>query len=408
MKRAISYGRQTIDEEDVKAVISALTSEKITQGPLVEEFEKELAQRTGAAHAVVCSNGTAALHLACLAAGVGKGDAVVTSPLTFLASSNAALYTGATPIFADIDPLTYNIDPSEVEKKISFNSNVKALIPVHFAGLPCDMERLHKIASKRNLAVIEDACHALGAEWRGSDGRWNRVGACTHSDMTVFSFHPVKSITTGEGGAVTTNDSRLYERLKTLRSHGVTRKKSELLNGDDSPWYYEMQELGFNYRLSDIQSALGISQLKKLDGFMRRRDEIAAVYAAAFSKYPFIKTPPDFQGLKSARHLYPLTIEFDDVGVSRKDLFALMCNIGINLQVHYIPVHLQPYYRKRFGYAPGDFPKAEAFYSREVSLPIYPLLTDEEAGAVTAAMVSTLACASAKRGAAGKAERACF
>ncbi|MBI5468986.1 MAG: UDP-4-amino-4,6-dideoxy-N-acetyl-beta-L-altrosamine transaminase [Deltaproteobacteria bacterium] len=397
MNRAISYGRQTIDEEDVKAVVRALTSEKITQGPLVEEFEDALTRQTGARYAIVCANGTAALHLACLAAGIGKGDGVVTSPITFLASSNAALYTGATPVFADIDPVTFNIDPAEVEKKLSFNSNVKALIPVHFAGLPCAMERISGIASRKGLTVIEDACHALGAEWKASDGKWRKVGACTHSDMTVFSFHPVKSITTAEGGAVTTNDERLYERLKTLRSHGVTRKKSELVNGDDSPWYYEMQELGFNYRLSDIQSALGTSQLKKLDGFIRRRNEIALLYSASLSKYPFIKTPQALSGVKSAHHLYPLTVEFGEIGVSRKELFMLMRNIGINLQVHYIPVHLQPYYRKVFGYRPGDFPKAEAFYSKEVSLPIYPLLTDEEAGAVTAAIVSALACASARR-----------
>ncbi|HXI10059.1 MAG TPA: UDP-4-amino-4,6-dideoxy-N-acetyl-beta-L-altrosamine transaminase [Thermodesulfobacteriota bacterium] len=408
MSRAISYGRQTIDGDDVEAVVRALTSEKITQGPLVEEFESELSRRTGARYAVACSSGTAALHLAYLAAGVGNGDGVVTSPITFLASANAAIYAGATPLFADIDPATSNIDPQEVEKTLSFNSNIKTLVPVHFAGLACDMESISRIASARGLTVIEDACHALGAEWKTGDGRWVKVGACTHSDMTVFSFHPVKSITTAEGGAVTTNDERLYRRLKTLRSHGVTREKTELVHGEGSPWYYEMHELGFNYRLSDIQSALGISQLKKLDNFMRRRSEIAAIYSTALSKYPFIKTPFEGPGTKSARHLYPITVEFGEIGVSRKELFELMSNIGINLQVHYIPVHLQPYYRKKFGYRPGDFPKAEAFYTKEVSLPIYPLLTDEEAGAVTAALISTLGCASAKTGSRRAVDRACL
>ncbi|MBI5588135.1 MAG: UDP-4-amino-4,6-dideoxy-N-acetyl-beta-L-altrosamine transaminase [Deltaproteobacteria bacterium] len=397
MNRAISYGRQTIDEDDVRAVVNALTSEMLTQGPLVEEFEEALASHTGARYAVVCSNGTAALHIACLAAGLGKGDGVITSPNTFLASSNAPVYTGATPIFADIDPATNNIDPAEVEKKLSYNSNVKAIIPVHFAGVPCDMERISAIAKDKGLTIIEDACHALGAERRGSDGKWKKVGSCAHSDMTVFSFHPVKSITTGEGGAITTNDKRLYERLKTLRSHGVTKKTDDFVNGEDSPWYYEMQELGFNYRLSDIQSALGISQLKKLGRFIKRRKEIAGLYSATLEKYPFIKIPTVSDCIRSAHHLYPVSIEFDEIGVSKKEWFRLMRKIGINLQVHYIPVHLQPYYRQSFGYRPGDFPKAESFYYKEVSLPIYPLLTDEDVGTVTAALISTLACVSARK-----------
>lgn len=408
MNRPISYGRQTIDEDDVRAVVNALTSEMLTQGPLVEEFEEALASRTGAGYAVVCSNGTAALHMACLAAGLGKGDGVITSPNTFLASSNAPVYTGATPIFADIDPATNNIDPAEVEKKLSCNSNVKAIIPVHFAGVPCDMERISAVARGKGLTVIEDACHALGAERRESDGKWKKVGSCAHSDMTVFSFHPVKSITTGEGGAITTNDRRIYERLKVLRSHGVTKKADDFVNGDDSPWYYEMQELGFNYRLSDIQAALGISQLKKLGRFIKRRKEIAGIYSATLEKYPFIKTQSVSDCVRSAHHLYPLSIEFDEIGVSKKEWFRLMRSIGINLQVHYIPVHLQPYYMKMFGYRPGDFPRAESLYSKEVSLPIYPLLTDEDVGTVTAALISTLACVSAMKPGDDKNDCACL
>lgn len=395
-KRAISYGRQTIEADDVEAVVKALGSGMLTQGPLVEEFERKLAAYTGAKYAVVCSNGTAALHLACKAAGLGPGDKVLTSPLTFLASANAALYVGARPDFVDIESETFNIDPVEVEKKVKASPSVKALIPVHFAGSPCDMERLGRIARERNLIVIEDACHALGASWTDSKGTVRKVGSSSHSDMTVFSFHPVKSITTGEGGAVTTNSRKLYERLLSLRTHGTVKDSARLFNPEGLPWYYEMQDLGFNYRLTDLQCALGVSQLKKLDRFIARRSELASLYGRLLSKYPFIKTPAVQPGRESAWHLFPVLIDFSGLGASRKDLFELMSAIGINLQVHYIPVHIQPYYRG-MGFKPGDFPKAERFYDEEVSLPIYPLLSDEEAGAVVEALLSTLACASSNR-----------
>ncbi|CAG1065599.1 perosamine synthetase [uncultured bacterium] len=395
-KRAISYGRQTIEADDVEAVVKALGSGMLTQGPLVEEFERKLAAYTGAKYAVVCSNGTAALHLACKAAGLGPGDKVLTSPLTFLASANAALYVGARPDFVDIESETFNIDPAEVEKKVKACPSVKALIPVHFAGLPCGMETLGRIARERNLIVIEDACHALGASWTDSKGTVRKVGSSSHSDMTVFSFHPVKSITTGEGGAITTNSRKLYDRLLSLRTHGTVKDSARLFNPEGLPWYYEMQDLGFNYRLTDLQCALGVSQLKKLDRFIARRAELASLYSRLLSKYPFIKTPEVQPGRDSAWHLLPVRIDFGGLGASRKDLFELMSAIGINLQVHYIPVHLQPYYRG-LGFKPGDFPKAEKFYEEEVSLPIYPLLSDEEAGAVVEALLSTLACASSNR-----------
>ncbi|OGP21340.1 MAG: UDP-4-amino-4,6-dideoxy-N-acetyl-beta-L-altrosamine transaminase [Deltaproteobacteria bacterium GWA2_55_10] len=390
-KKAIFYGQQTIDETDIAAVVDAIRSGMLTQGPLVEAFEKALADYTGAKYALVCSNGTAALHLACKAIGLGEGDKALTSPITFLASANAALYVGAIPEFADIDSDTFNIDPNEIEKKIKYNRAIKALIPVHFAGMPCEMERIRAIAKSRGLMVIEDACHALGAEWTDSEGRVNRVGSCSHSDLTILSFHPVKSITTAEGGAITTNNMDLYERLKTLRSHGVVKDASRFKNASQGPWYHEMQDLGFNYRLSDIQCALGISQIKKLDCFIERRARIAALYGRLFSKYPFIKTPIDFENAKSAWHLYPIGIDFDGLGIRKEELFGLMSEIGINLQVHYIPVHMQPYYRG-LGFKAGRFPKAEKFYKEEVSLPIYPLLTDEEAGTVAEALVSTIAC----------------
>lgn len=388
-KRAVSYGRQTIEEDDIRAVEAALRSEMLTQGPLSAAFEEAITACTGAKYAVVCSNGTAALHIAMLAAGVGKGDEVVTSPMTFLASANSAVYAGAKPVFADVDENTANISPAEIERALRYHPSLKAIVPVHYSGLPAEMEEIKKISAKNGLIVIEDACHALGASWQDSKGVWHRVGGCSHSDMTVFSFHPVKSITTGEGGAVTTNDPKLYERLKALRSHGVV--KGAPFVKDTSPWYYEMQELGFNYRLTDIQCALGISQIKKLESFIGKREEAARRYTNILSKYPFIKTPSRPPGKKSAWHLYPVRIAFDNINATRKGLFEKMRAIGINLQVHYIPVHLQPYYKRNFGFKEGDFPRAERFYSEEVSLPIYPTLTEEEAGAVTEGLISTLA-----------------
>lgn len=390
-KTAISYGRQTIDLSDIEAVAKSLDG-MLTQGPLVEAFESEIAGYTGARYAVVCSNGTAALHLAMKAAGLGEGHKAVTSPITFLASANAALYAGARPDFADIEADGMNLDPESLRRKAAKDRAVKAVVPVHFAGVPCRMEEIREAAIKHGLIVIEDACHALGAGWTDSKGMVRKVGSCSHSDMTVFSFHPVKSITTGEGGAVTTNDPALYEKLKTLRSHGVVKDPARLSKAE-GPWYYEMQDLGFNYRLPDINCALGISQLKKLDRFIERRAGIAALYDRLFSKYPFVRPPSAPEGARSAWHLYPVRIPFSELGVERKDLFRLMSEIGIGLQVHYIPVHTQPYYRA-MGFKPGDFPRALRFYAEEVSLPIYPLLSDEEAGAVAEGLLSSLACLS--------------
>ncbi|MBE7414808.1 MAG: UDP-4-amino-4,6-dideoxy-N-acetyl-beta-L-altrosamine transaminase [Deltaproteobacteria bacterium] len=392
-KTAISYGRQTIDLSDIEAVARSLEG-MLTQGPLVEAFEAEIAGYTGAKYAVVCSNGTAALHLAMKAAGLGEGQKAVTSPITFLASANAALYAGARPDFADIEADGMNLDPESLRRKAAKDRAVKAVVPVHFAGTPCRMEEIREVALKYGLIVIEDACHALGAEWTDSSGRVRRVGSCSHSDMTIFSFHPVKSITTGEGGAITTNDPALYGKLKTLRSHGVVKDPARL-SKSEGPWYYEMQDLGFNYRLPDINCALGISQLKKLDRFIAKRAGIAALYDRLFSKYQFVRPPSVPGGMRSAWHLYPARIPFSELGVERKDLFRLMSEIGIGLQVHYIPVHTQPYY-KAMGFKPGDFPRALRFYAEEVSLPIYPLLSDEEAGAVAEGLLSSLACLSAQ------------
>lgn len=381
----ISYSRQTIEHDDIAAIVDSVNSGWLTQGFHVEAFEDAIAKYCGSKYAVVCCNGTAALHLAYLALGIGKGDAIITSPITFAATSNAALYVEARPYFSDIDPDTRNIDPSQILHLTSHISHLKAIAPVHFAGLPCDMEAIARIAKKNNLLIIEDACHALGAKWKDKKGKWHKVGDCSHSQATVFSFHPVKSIATGEGGAITTNNKDIYKRLKLLRSHGITKEQEKFINKDSAfsaqdpnPWYYEMHELGFNYRLTDIQCALGISQMKKLGRFIKRRNEIAKVYDKLLKDHPYIKLPVCKEGVYSAYHLYPVEISFDKIGITRNEFFKSMAKKDINLQVHYIPVHLQPYYQKRFGFKKGDFPIAEAYYKRAVSLPIYPLLTDKD------------------------------
>lgn len=375
----IPYGKQWIDEDDIQAVTAVLRSDWLTQGPKIREFEVKLAETCGSKYAVAVSNGTAALHLACLAAGIGYDDEVITSPITFVASANCALYVGATPVFADINADSYNIDPAEIARKISLKT--RALIPVHFAGLPCDMEAIHRIACANKLVVIEDACHALGAEYETGD-RWVKVGACLHSDMVVFSFHAVKHITTGEGGAVLTNNSEYYEKLLLLRSHGITKDRDKFFNRSSNanscawPWYYEMQELGFNYRTTDIQSALGLSQLNKLDAFVNRRRTIADKYNEVFRDIPCVKIPLEDGTRKSALHLYVLQIDFKLLGKSRSEVMEELRSKGIGTQVHYIPVPFQPYYSNRFAFKEGAYPVAEKYYEKSLSLPLYPGMND--------------------------------
>lgn len=383
----IPYSRQHIDEDDIQAVVAVLHSDWITQGPKIAAFEKKVADYCGAKYAAAVSSGTAALHLACLAAGVCDGDEVITSPITFVASANCALYVGARPIFADIRPDTYCIDVNEIEKKIT--RKTKAIIPVDFAGHPCDMDEINAIAKENRLIVIEDAAHSLGAEYRG-----RKVGSL--ADITIFSFHPVKHITTGEGGMIVTDNKEYYERLTLLRSHGITRDPDKFINKEDSfsltsdyplpltrsPWYYEMQELGFNYRMTDFQCALGISQMNKLCGFVRRRREIAATYDDAFGGLDNIITPVELSGCRSSYHLYPVQIKSRE----RNKVFIELREKGIGVNVHYIPVHFQPYYRKAFAYREGDFPNAEGYYERGISLPIHQGMTDEEVGYVIKAV----------------------
>lgn len=384
----IPYGRQSIDDADIEAVVKVLKSDYLTTGPAVEAFEKKVADYVGAKYAVAVSNGTAALHVACLAAGIGEGDEVVTTPITFAASANCVLYCGGTPVFADIDPDTYNISPEELEKKIT--SRTKAIIPVHYTGQPCDMDAILKIAHKHNLLVVEDGAHALGAAYKGK-----KIGSI--ADMTCFSFHPVKPVTTGEGGMIVTDNEELYRRLVLYRSHGITRDKdmmqqyeeqlqqssdpalqeaADMLRGDvidPGGWYYQQLELGYNYRITDISCALGVSQMDKLDRFLERRRQIAKKYDEAFADIPQIKTPWQQEGCQSGWHLYMIqTMER-----SRREVFDGLRQAGIGVNVHYIPVYRHPYYQRN-GYAGVHCLNAEAFYERAISLPIFPGLTGQQ------------------------------
>jgi perosamine synthetase len=359
----IPYGRQWIDEDDIKAVTQALQSDYLTTGPRIAEFEKLVADYVGVKYAVAVSNGTAALHIACMAAGIKEGDEVITTPITFVASANCVLYCGGTPVFADVNPNTYNIDPNEIRKKIT--SRTKAIIAVHFAGQPCEMDEIRQIAKEYNLVVIEDAAHALGADYKGK-----MIGSI--SDMTTFSFHPVKHITTGEGGMVTTNDKELYQLLCRYRSHGITRDSS-LMTSYDGPWYYQQLELGYNYRITDIQCALGISQMKKLDFFVSRRRALAGRYHKAFENLENIIMPGQLPGCNSSWHLYVIQVQPQ----RRKEIFEKLTAKGIGVNVHYIPVYTQPYYRQR-GYEDVSCPSAESIYAGFISLPMYASLSNEE------------------------------
>lgn len=376
----ISYGRHFLDEEDIQAVVDQMRNRTLTQGAAVNEFERAIAAYVGARYAVAVSSGTAALHIASAAARLGPGDTLVTSAITFVASANCAAYVGATPEFADIDPATLNLDPGDLERRCAKLDRVRAVVPVHMAGLPCAMPEIRAIARKYEAVVIEDACHALGGSY--PDGA--KIGCCANSDMTVFSLHPVKSITTGEGGLVTTNDEQLYRDLLRLRSHGINKGDDALLDpdhaytdGTPNPWYYEMQELGFNYRLTEIQAALGSSQLRKLDRFVERRRALAKRYDAAFADMPSIRPAQSGGRDSSAHHLYVVRIPFGRGAVARNLYMRRLANAGIIAQVHYIPVPLQPYYRDR-GHRYEDYPHAWAYYQDALSIPIFFSLSERD------------------------------
>lgn len=359
----IPYGRQTIEDDDIDAVIEVLKSDYLTTGPKIAEFEKSVADYVGAKYAVAISNGTSALHAACFAAGIGPGDEVITTPITFAASSNCVLYCGGTPVFADIDPKTYNIDPDDIRKKIT--DKTKAIIAVHLAGQPCDMDEIHKIAKENNLIVIEDGAHALGSVYKGK-----KVGSL--SDMTTFSFHPVKPITTGEGGMIVTDNEEFYKKMVLFRSHGITRDEA-MMTRNDGPWFYQQFDLGFNYRITDIQCALGCSQMKKLDRFLAKRKEIVLRYNEAFTDCENIVTPYQLPETESGWHLYIVQVKNCD----RKQIFEALRDKGIGVNVHYIPVYMHPYYQEH-GYEDVHCKNAEEVYSHIISLPLYPGLTEEQ------------------------------
>ena len=366
----INYGRQYIDSDDVKAVLRVLKSDWLTHGPQIQKIENSLKAYFNSNYCTVLSSGTAALHLAVLTLGWNKEDIIITTPISFLATSNCILYCGATPSFVDIESKYFTIDVEKLEQKIKLfkkrEKKIVGIIATDYAGHPCDWKSLRKIADRYGLKLINDNCHALGAQIDNDKGY-----AIKYADLVTHSYHPVKNITTGEGGSILTNNQYLDKKIKSLRSHGVDQNTKNL-------WFYEMKDLGFNYRISDIQCALGITQLKKINKFLKRRNEVAKMYNKAFSNDMRFKIPGMKKNYTHAYHLYPLQINFDILKISKKILFKKMREKKINLQVHYIPTHIQPYYKKNFNFKIGDFPIAEKFYNREVSLPIYFSLKDKE------------------------------
>lgn len=384
----IPYGKHHIDEQDIQAVVGVLRSGLLSQGPAIESFERAIADYVGAKYAVAVSSGTAALHLAALVAGVGPGASLITSPITFVASANAALYAGGRVVFVDIDPDTVNMSPVALREAIANNPDARAIIPVHFAGLPCDMPAIKSIADQAGVVVIEDAAHALGAHY--PDGQ--RVGSCAYSHMTIFSFHPVKAIAAGEGGMITTNDKSIYRRLLRLRSHGINKLDDPFelpeqaeTNGVRDPWYYEMQEIGFHYRITDIQCALALSQFKKLDRFITRRRALVNKYDEQFAGMRNCRPAQAMGRDRSGHHLYVLRIDYDAAGLSRGELMRELRLRQIGSQVHYIPVPAHPYYR-RLGYKPEDYPNAQKYYQEALSIPLFYDLTDAQQEQVIAAV----------------------
>ncbi|MCC6552001.1 MAG: UDP-4-amino-4,6-dideoxy-N-acetyl-beta-L-altrosamine transaminase [Polyangiaceae bacterium] len=378
----LPYGRQDIDEDDIAAVVAVLRGDWLTQGPAVEAFEQDLARAVGARYAVAFCNATAGLHGACFAAGAGPGDEVVTSPLTFAASANCARYLGARPIFADVEPEAGTLDPEALARAIT--PRTRAVIPVHYAGQPAKMAEIREIARARGLVVIEDAAHALGASYRGRP-----VGACEASDMAVFSFHPVKHIATGEGGAVVTDDPERCERLRMFRNHGFVRDPARFRNPSPGPWYHEQVALGHNARLSDIHAALGRSQLRRLDAFVARRRALADLYDARLAGLRGVAPLGRLPDSEHAFHLYVVQIDFEGLGTDRARVMTGLKERGIGTQVHYIPVHTHPFHADD-GWAPGSFPIAEGISARALSLPLFPAMADGDVDRVVGALREVL------------------
>ena len=379
--KKIGYGHQYIDDADIQAVVDVLKSDFLTCGPKIEEAEKKLCKITGSKYAVLIANGTAALHATMFAASVGPGDEVITTPITFAASANCALYCGAKPVFADINPETYNIDPASIEAKIT--DKTKAVVAVDFTGQAVDVDKIRAICNKHNLIFIEDAAHALGTKYNG-----NPVGSL--ADMTEFSFHPVKTCTAGEGGAIITNDERLYERLVLFRTHGITRSQELMDKPSEGGWYYQQVDLGYNYRMTDMQAALLSSQLNKLEMFSKRRKELVKRYDEAFSAMPEIVVQNEIAESDTVRHLYIIQLNLDMLTCTRRKVFESLQAEGVGVNVHYIPVYSFPYYQK-IGYKMGECPNAEKLYERIISIPLYYSLTDEEQDKVIKAVKKVIA-----------------
>jgi len=369
----IPYGRQDISEDDIQAVADVLRSDYLTQGPVVPAFEKSVKDYCGAKFAIAVNSATSALHISCLALGVGPGDIVWTTPISFVASANCALYCGARIDFVDIDPLTYNMSMDCLSGKLEVAEKEgklpKVIIPVHLAGQPCNMAAIHSMSERYGFKIIEDASHAIGGRYLDAP-----IGNCRYSDITVFSFHPVKIITTGEGGMALTNDPEIANKLVRLRSHGITRVQEEMTHITDGPWYYQQLELGFNYRMTDIQAALGLSQMKRLDEFVKKRRKIADRYNKYFADL-WVTTPFEEPDSYSATHLYIVRLKLNEIKFSQKDIFEWLRSCGIQVNLHYIPIYRHPYYEK-MGYIKKDYPQAEAYYAQAMSLPVYPALSD--------------------------------
>lgn len=364
----LSYGRQYIDDADIQAVAATLRSDYLTCGPKITELEEELCRITGARYCVAVSNGTAALHIAAMAAGIGEGDEVITTPITFAASANCALYCNARPVFADINPATYNIDPESILKCIT--PRTKAVVAVDFTGQAVELSRIRSICREHNLILIEDAAHSIGTKYNGQP-----IGGI--ADMTTFSFHPVKTVTAGEGGAVTTNDKALYDRLKLAHAHGITRDREQMTYPKDDPWYYEQVSLGYNYRMTEFQASLLLSQLNKLDRFSARRKAVVQMYDEAFSQMPQLQVQEEIPESDTTRHLYILRLRPETLNCTRREFFDALRGENIYSQVHYIPVYWHPYYEK-LGYEKGLCPNAEKFYEEVMSLPLYYSLSDDD------------------------------
>lgn len=374
-KKLIPYGRQSISEADIQSVVDVLRSDWLTQGPAIEHFEKTVAEYCGVRYAVAVNSATSALHISCLAADLGPEDILWTTPNTFVASANCGLYCGAAVDFVDIDPRTYNLSTSRLEQKLELSKKngklPKVVIPVHFSGQSCEMDRIADLSKQFGFTTIEDASHAIGGKYKGTP-----IGACRFSDITVFSFHPVKIITTGEGGMVLTNRKDIYDRLVRLRSHGITRATEFMTGKSDGPWYYQQIELGFNYRMTDIQAALGVSQMKRLDEFIMRRHFLADRYNESFAAMP-VTVPYVHPDAFSALHLYVIRLNLDKIKKSHLQVFEELRRAGLGVNLHYIPVHTQPYYKK-LGFCSGDFPQAEAYYGEAISIPMYYSLTEDD------------------------------